>query len=70
MPRVTPIGSVNQRFPLSQRLEPSLWAFHSTEHFRDAVLKAVNLGEDADTTGAVCGQLAGVCWGVAGILPQ
>jgi len=30
-------------------------------------LKAVNLGDDADTTGAVCGQLAGACWGESGI---
>jgi len=35
--------------------------------FRDAVLKAVNLGDDADTTGAVCGQLAGAYWGKSGI---
>lgn len=34
---------------------------------REAVPKAVNLGDDADTTGAVCGQLAGVYWGVEGI---
>ena len=32
-----------------------------------SVLTAVNLGEDADTTGAVCGQIAGACYGVAGI---
>jgi len=31
------------------------------------VLKAVNLGDDADTTGAVCGQLAGSYWGESGI---
>jgi|GEM_PF-2538416 len=31
--------------------------------FEEAVLKAVNLGDDADTTGAVCGQLAGAFWG-------
>jgi hypothetical protein len=48
-------------------LEAALWAFHSAENFREAVLKAVNLGDDADTTGAVCGQLAGAYWGVAGI---
>jgi len=30
-------------------------------------LKVVNLGDDADTTGAVCGQLAGACWGETGI---
>jgi ADP-ribosyl-[dinitrogen reductase] hydrolase len=36
----------------------ALWAFHDAESFHDAVLKAVNLGDDADTTSAVCGQLA------------
>lgn len=44
-------------------LEASLWAFHDAANFREAVLKAVNLGDDADTTGAVCGQLAGAYWG-------
>jgi ADP-ribosylglycohydrolase len=50
-------------------LEAALWAFHDAEDFREAVLKAVNLGDDADTTGAVCGQLAGAFWGERGI-PQ
>ena len=31
------------------------------------MLRAVNLGDDTDTTGAVCGELAGGCWGEAGI---
>jgi ADP-ribosylglycohydrolase len=31
------------------------------------VLRAVNLGDDADTTGAVCGQFAGAYWGESGI---
>lgn len=44
-------------------LEAALWAFHAADSFEEAVLKAVNLGDDADTTGAVCGQLAGACWG-------
>ena len=48
-------------------LEAALWAFHDAADFREAVLKAVNLGHDADTTGAVCGQLAGACWGESGI---
>lgn len=48
-------------------LEAALWAFHDAVDFREAVLKAVNLGDDADTTGAVCGQLAGAFWGEAGI---
>ena len=36
-------------------LEAALWAFHDARDFRQAVLRAVNLGDDADTTGAVCG---------------
>lgn len=48
-------------------LEASLWAFHDAASFEDAVLKAVNLGDDADTTGAICGQLAGAYWGESGI---
>ena len=48
-------------------LEAVLWAFHDVSDFRDAGLKSVNLGDDADTTGAVCGQLADACWGETGI---
>ena len=48
-------------------LEAALWAFHDAPTFRDAVLAAVNLGDDADTTGAVCGQLAGAFFGADGI---
>jgi len=51
-------------------LEAALWAFHQAPDFREAVLLAVNLGDDADTTGAVCGQLAGAAWGEAGIPPE
>ena len=46
-----------------------MWAFHNAVSFEDAVLKAVNLGDDADTTGAICGQLAGAFWGESNI-PQ
>jgi ADP-ribosylglycohydrolase len=51
-------------------LEAALWAFSKATDFRDAVLRAVNLGDDADTTGAVCGQLAGAYWGEEGIPAQ
>jgi len=50
-------------------LHAALWAFRTSSSFEEAVLKAVNLGDDADTTGAVCGQLAGAYWGYDGI-PQ
>ncbi|HEY1191781.1 MAG TPA: ADP-ribosylglycohydrolase family protein, partial [Gemmata sp.] len=48
-------------------LEAALWAFHGTDNFRDGALKVVNLGEDADTTGAVYGQIAGAYYGAGGI---
>ena len=44
-------------------LEAALWALHRSSMFRDGALLAVNLGEDADTTGAVYGQLAGAIYG-------
>jgi ADP-ribosylglycohydrolase len=64
-------GSFRQRQPpdiegsgwVVKSLEAALWAFHGAGSFEGAVLRAVNLGDDADTTGAVCGQLAGAFWG-------
>ena len=48
-------------------LEAALWAFATTDTFAAGALAAVNLGDDADTTGAVYGQLAGAFYGKAGI---
>ena len=48
-------------------LEAALWALYRSDSFEEGALRAVNLGEDADTTGAVYGQLAGVLYGVEGI---
>lgn len=48
-------------------LEAALWSFYSTTTFKEGALKAVNLGDDADTTGAVYGQLAGAYYGIDGI---
>jgi len=50
-------------------LEAALWCFHTTDTFEDGCIKAVNLGEDSDTTGAVYGQLAGAYYGI-GAIPQ
>ncbi len=44
-------------------LEASIWCLLNSSSFEEAVLKAVNLGGDTDTTGAVAGGLAGVCYG-------
>ena len=48
-------------------LEAALWAFDRARNFRDGCLRVVNLGDDADTTGAVFGQLAGAYYGEGGI---
>ena len=48
-------------------LEAALWCFFHTGNYEEAVLKAVNLGNDADTTGAVVGQLAGAYYGIQSI---
>ena len=47
-------------------LEAALWAVGGADDFRDAVLRAANLGDDADTTAAIAGQLAGARWGWCG----
>eukprot|EP01061_Rhynchopus_euleeides_P000869 TRINITY_DN10612_c0_g1_i1.p1 TRINITY_DN10612_c0_g1~~TRINITY_DN10612_c0_g1_i1.p1 ORF type:complete len:408 (+),score=105.51 TRINITY_DN10612_c0_g1_i1:53-1225(+) len=44
-------------------LEAALWAFASTDSFREGALAAVNLGDDADTVAAIYGQLAGAFYG-------
>jgi ADP-ribosyl-[dinitrogen reductase] hydrolase len=48
-------------------LEAALWAFHQTDSFREGCLLAANLGDDADTTAAIYGQLAGAYYGENGI---
>ena len=50
-----------------ESLEAALWAFYNSDNFEDGVLKAVNLGNDADTTGAIYGQLAGAYYGLESI---
>ena len=47
-------------------LEASIWAVAAASDFRDAIVRAANLGDDADTTAAIAGQLAGARWGVSG----
>jgi ADP-ribosyl-[dinitrogen reductase] hydrolase len=50
-----------------ESLEAALWCFSKTKNFEAAVLGAANLGGDADTTAAVCGQVAGAFYGESGI---
>lgn len=48
-------------------LEAALWCFYQTDTFESAILQAANLGDDADTTAAICGQIAGAYYGERGI---
>ena len=48
-------------------LEAALWAFYKAQDFREGALLAVNLGDDADTTGAIYGQIAGAYYGAEAI---
>ena len=52
-----------------ESLEAALWAFHRSSDFREGALMAVNLGDDADTTGAIYGQIAGAHHGAQSIPP-
>lgn len=71
-------GSYLQRQPpeivgsgyVVRSLEAALWAVASTTSYRDAVLAAANLGDDADTTAAIAGQLAGALYGASRIPPE
>ncbi|CAF1077767.1 unnamed protein product [Rotaria sordida] len=47
-----------------ETMEAALWAFYHTNSFQEGALKAVNLGDDADTVGAIYGMLAGAYHGV------
>ena len=48
-------------------LEAALWAFYRSNTFEKGALLAANLGDDADTTAAVFGQLGGAFYGVDAI---
>ncbi|TAN04080.1 MAG: ADP-ribosylglycohydrolase family protein [Rhodanobacteraceae bacterium] len=65
--RGTPVKEIRGTGYVVRSLEAALWAFDSTTSFRDAILLAANLGEDADTTAAICGQVAGAFYGKPGI---
>lgn len=53
-----------------ESLEAALWCFGHTGSFEGAILAAANLGDDADTTAAICGQVAGAFYGESGIPPR
>lgn len=48
-----------------ESLEAALWCWDNSSSYEEAILLAVNLGEDADTTAAICGQIAGATYGAS-----
>lgn len=57
-------GGIQSSGYVVHTLEASIWCLLTTGSYKEAVLKAVNLGEDTDTTGAVTGGLAGIYYGL------
>jgi len=68
--RAKPMTEIRGNGYVVQSLEAALWCFWQTDTFRDAILMASNLGDDADTTAAICGQVAGTYYGEPGIPPR
>jgi ADP-ribosyl-[dinitrogen reductase] hydrolase len=64
-----PVEEINSGGYVIDTLESSLWCLLNTSSYCEAVLKAINLGGDTDTTAAVTGGLAGIYYGLASI-PQ
>ena len=62
-----PVQQITGSGYVVEALEAALWCFWTTSTYSEAVLAAVNLGDDADTTAAICGQIAGAYYGQAGI---
>jgi ADP-ribosylglycohydrolase len=62
-----PESQINSGFYVIETLEASIWCLINSTSFEEAVLKAVNLGGDTDTTGCVIGGLAGIYHGVGSI---
>ena len=65
--RAKPREAISSSGYVVHTLEAALWCVERTDNFVDAVVLAVNLGDDADTVGAVTGQLAGALYGRSGI---
>jgi len=65
-----PEENINSGFYVVETLEAAIWCIMTTDDFKSAVLKAVNLGGDSDTTAALVGGLAGLIYGYDAIPRQ
>ncbi len=65
--RGLPRGAIEGSGYVVRSLQAAVWAVSRSTDFRSAILLAANLGDDADTTAAIAGQLAGAVYGATGI---
>ena len=63
-------AEINSSGYVVDSLEAALWCLAQTNSFDQAVLMAANLGDDADTVAAICGQIAGAWYGLNAINPR
>lgn len=64
---MVPLSQISNSGRARSTLLAAKWCVATTDSFESAVLKAVNLGGDSDTIGAVTGQIAGACYGMEAI---
>ena len=64
-----PVEDISSTGCVVHTLEAAIWSVGTTDSFEAALVRAVNLGDDADTVGAVTGQIAGARYG-AGAIPE
>jgi hypothetical protein len=64
------LSSNGRCFDIGNTVSAALSRYQATDSFAAAILQAANLGDDADTTAAVCGQIAGAYYGASGIPAQ
>ena len=57
------IDDINSSGYIRHTLEAVLWTILTTDNYKDAIIKAINLGEDTDTIGAITGSIAGLIYG-------
>lgn len=60
-------GAHPQAGNVLEALDAAVWAFRSTDNFRDGALRCANLGANSDVVAAVYGQLAGAHYGIGAI---
>lgn len=64
------MDEINSSGYVIDSLEAGLWCLLNSSSYKEAVLLAVNLGEDTDTIGAITGGLAGIYYGIKGVPPH